>query len=121
VIGDSILGQIEYFDSNTFIKVSPYLHTNKIWHLKYLPYRNGYVASASQDKTVNVWNTLTWTSIRKYTNHTSVVYSLDQIDNDTMVSGSADSTIRIWKITSGETLKIINVNAASVCGESILN
>jgi COMPASS component SWD3 len=69
------------------------------------------VASASHDNTVNVWDTLTWTSIRKYTSHTNIVYSLDQIDDDTMVSVSWDNTIRIWKISTGETSKIINVNA----------
>jgi COMPASS component SWD3 len=68
------------------------------------------VASASQDNTVNVWNTLTFTSIRKYTGHTGTVNSLDQIDNDTMVSGSYDQTIQIWKISTGETLKIITFN-----------
>jgi WD40 repeat protein len=68
------------------------------------------VASASADTTVNVWNTLTFTSIRKYTNHTDVIYALDQIDNDTMVSGSQDRTIRIWRISTGETLQTINVN-----------
>jgi WD40 repeat protein len=72
------------------------------------------VAIASQDKTVNIWDTLTWTSIRKYTNHTGNVNSLDQIDNDTMVSGSSDKTIQIWKISTGETLKIINVNAVVI-------
>jgi WD40 repeat protein len=107
VIGDSVSGQIEYFENNTFIKISPNFHTDTIRHLKYLPYKNGYVASASQDNTVNVWNTLTWTSIRKYTSHIDWVRSLDQIDNDTMVSGSRDQTIRIWKISTGETLKII--------------
>jgi WD40 repeat protein len=70
------------------------------------------MGSASADKTVNVWNTLTMTSIGKYTNHTNLVYSLDQIDNDTMVSGSYDKTIRIWKISTGETLQTINVNVA---------
>jgi WD40 repeat protein len=70
------------------------------------------VASASNDATVNVWDILTWTSIRKYTNHTSWVLSLDQIDNDKMVSGSVDYNIRIWKISTGETMKIINVNGA---------
>ena len=69
----------------------------------------GYVASASQDKTVIIWDTLTWTSIQRYTNHTNAVYSLDQIDNDTMASGSKDKTIRIWRISTGQTLKIINV------------
>jgi WD40 repeat protein len=69
------------------------------------------VASASEDNTINIWNTLTWVSIRKYTNHTHWVYCLDQIDNDTMVSASNDKTIRIWRISTGETLKIINFNS----------
>jgi WD40 repeat protein len=113
VIGEcsSSSGQIKYFDNNTFTKVSPNSHVATIWDLKYLPYKNGYVASASQDSTVNIWDTLTWTSIQRYTNHTSAVYTLDQIDNDTMVSGSNDQTIRIWKISTSETLKIINVNS----------
>jgi WD40 repeat protein len=112
VIGDVGSGLIEYYDSNTFHQISPNFHTGAIRDLKYLPYKNGYVASASQDNTVNVWNTLTWTSIQRYTNHTNWVYSLDQIDNDTMVSGSQDKTIRIWRISTGDTLKIINVNTA---------
>jgi WD40 repeat protein len=70
------------------------------------------VASASNDNTANVWNARTWTSIQRYTNHTSWVRSLDQIDNDTMVSGSHDQTIRIWRISTGETLKVINVGAS---------
>ncbi len=110
MIGDySSSGKIEYYDNNTFINISNNFHTNRIYHLKYLPYTNGYVASASDDKTVNVWDTLTWTSIQRYTNHTSLVRSLDQIDNDTMVSGSQDQTIRIWRISTGETLKTIYV------------
>jgi WD40 repeat protein len=68
------------------------------------------VASASADSTVNVWNTLTLKSFQRYTNHTGWINSLDQIDNDTMVSGSGDTTIQIWKISTGETLNIINVN-----------
>jgi WD40 repeat protein len=109
VIGDDGSGQIEYFDNNSFNQITPNFHTNAIWHLKYLPYKNGYVASASEDKTVNIWNTLTLTSIQRYTSHTGWVYSLDQIDNDTMASGSYDKTIQIWKISTGQTLKIINV------------
>jgi WD40 repeat protein len=113
LIGDNGLGQIEYLENNnTFSKIAPNFHTKRIYQLKYLPYKNGYVASASHDNTVNVWDTPTWTSIRRYKNHTSAVYSLDQIDNDTMVSGSLDKTIQIWKINTGETLKIININAS---------
>jgi WD40 repeat protein len=112
VIGDWISGQIEYFDNNAFNKSTTFFHSNAIRHLKYLPYKNGYMGSASHDNTVNIWDTLRWTSIQRYTNHTSVVYSLDQIDNDTMVSSSQDQTIRIWKISTDKTLKIITFNVA---------
>ncbi len=109
VIGDYYSGQIEYFDNGTFTNISSKLHTNRIRHLIYLPYKNGYVASASADTTVNVWDTLTWASIQRYTMHTDVVFSVDQIDNDTIVSGSQDNTIRIWKISTSETLQTIRV------------
>jgi WD40 repeat protein len=114
VIGDASQGVIEYYDNNTFTKISPNFHTNTIWHLKYLPFKNGYVASTSGDKAVDVWDTLTWTSVQRYTSHTNAVYSLGQIDNDTIVSGSHDTTIQIWRISTGETLKIINVNAVVI-------
>ncbi len=111
MIGDFSSGQIEYLENNnTFSKIAPNFHASGIEHLKYLPYKNGFVASASDDKSVNIWNTLTFTSIRKYTGHTGWVRSLDQIDNDTMVSGSQDNTIRIWRISTGQTLKTITLN-----------
>jgi len=110
VIGDIGSGIIEYFDNETFITIEPNFHTDTIRHLKYLPFKSGYMASASNDNTTNIWNTLTWTSIQRYTSHTSWVRSLDQIDNDTMVSGSLDKTIQIWKISTGETVKIISLN-----------
>ncbi len=111
MIGDYNSGQIDYYDNDTLKTISPNIHMEFIRHLKYLPYKNGYVASVSNDKTVNVWEALTWTSIRKYTNHTDIVFSLDQIDSDTMVSGSNDNTIRLWRISTGQTMKIINVGA----------
>ncbi len=113
MIGSTGSGQIEYLENNnTFSIIAPNFHTNGIEHLKYLPFKNGYVASASDDTTVNIWNSITWTSIQKYTSHTDRVFSLDQIDNDTMASGSQDNTIQIWRISTGETLNIINVGVS---------
>ncbi len=109
LIGGNGLGQIEYFVNNEFTQISPKLHQSAIMHLKYLPYKNGYVASASYDHTINVWDTLTWKSIQIYTSHAGYVHSLDQIDNDTMVSGSEDQTIQIWRISTVETLQSISV------------
>jgi WD40 repeat protein len=103
---------MEYFDNNTFTKISPDFHNTSIQSLKYLPYNNGYVAIATRDSIVNVWNTLTWASFQTYTNHTNFVNSLDQIDSETIMSGSYDTTIQIWKISTGETLKIINVGVS---------
>jgi len=115
VIG-GISGVIEHSDNGTFTRISSNSQNDEICHLKCLPFKNGYVASASADDysdvisgTVNIWNTLTWTSIQRYSSHKDLVYSLDQIDNDTMVSGSRDQTIHIWRISTGDTLKIINV------------
>ena len=72
---------------------------------------NGYVASTSADSTIIVWNPKTWTSIQSYTAHNKSVLALDQIDNDTIVSGSNDCSIRIWRISTGETLAKINTGS----------
>jgi len=102
-------GKIEYFETNrNELKRLGQIHSSFITNVKYLSV-NGYVASASNDSLVNIWNPETWTSIRKYAGHKSQVLSLDQIDKDTIVTGSADKTIRIWKISTGETLNIIYV------------
>jgi WD40 repeat protein len=50
----------------------------------------------------------TWKLVQKYTGHSNAVYGLDQIDDDTLVSGSSDTLIKIWKISTGATLKTLN-------------
>jgi len=107
VIGDAWSGQIEYYDSltKTLITTSKDYHTSGITSLKYLT--NGYVASSSS--TVNVWNPITWSSIQVYKGHASSVCCLDQIDDDTILSGSSDQIIHIWKISTGLTLNTIDV------------
>ncbi len=112
MIGDFDSSQIEYFDSmnNVLSNTMSNFHTTKILFLKYLS--NGYVASSSDDYTVNVWSPKTWTSIHKYSDHLGYINSLDQLDSYTLVSGSSDQTIRIWKIYSGQTIQIINTSKA---------
>jgi WD40 repeat protein len=82
---------------------------------------NGYVASTSNDSTINVWDPNTWTSIRHYKHHTQIVFGLDQIDNDTIVSVSQDKAINIWKISTGETLKIIKTTSAGYSVKTLPN
>jgi WD40 repeat protein len=97
------------FLSNVKIKSFKSLRRGEIKFLKYLT-MNGFVASCLSDATVNIWNPNTGESIRIYTQHTEWVICLDQIDEDTLVSGSADNTIHIWEISSGKNLKRIKVD-----------
>jgi hypothetical protein len=82
---------------------------------------NGYVASCSSDTTVNIWNPNTDESIQKYTGHLKSVNILDQIDVDTLVSGSEDKAIHIWQISTGKTLKIIDVGKSVYSVKSLSN
>jgi WD40 repeat protein len=66
------------------------------------------MASASWDCSVNIWDPYTSSSIQIYRGHSNWVYTIDEINITTIVSGSWDETIRIWKISTGETLRIIN-------------
>lgn len=75
------------------------LHTARIEFLKYLS--NGYVASSSSDFSIHIWDPNTWTSIQIFTGHLSTVYGLDQIDSDTIVSGSDNGNIFVWSIRTG--------------------
>ena len=109
MIGDLDSSQIEYFDSmNNIFKYSmSNFHTTTILFLKYLS--NGYVASSSLYNPVNIWDPHTWTSIRQYKMHSDDVNCIDQINEDTIVSGSRDKSIHIWSINTGETINKINV------------
>ena len=79
------------------------------------------MASCSSDFSVNIFDINTWTSIRKYTLHTNWVWSLDQIDNDTIVSGSWDNTFKIWLISTGQTIRTINVGFSVISVRVLLN
>lgn len=70
-----------------------------------------YMVSCSADKTVIVWDSIKWIPVQVYKYHRGEVYTVDQIDSDTLVSGSYDGRLQIWKISTGDTLKIINVEA----------
>jgi WD40 repeat protein len=60
------------------------------------------IVSASEDRTVRVWDTVTGVVQHKMTGHergvTSVAFSLD---GKTIVSGSYDRTVRVWDADTG--------------------
>ncbi len=55
------------------------------------------LASASQDKTIKLWNIKTGKLIKTLEGHTDCVNSLALLANGQMISASADKSLIIWK------------------------
>ncbi len=89
-------------------KASEFFHD-----LKYLPL-NGLMTSLSKDLTVNVWDPYTGKSIGKFKQPSEYFSCLEQIDADTLVSGSTDGTIHVWRISTGKTLITFNASESIV-------
>lgn len=61
---------------------------------------NRYLASASEDSTVEVWDSATGAAIYTLFGHTEALSLVISPDNQQIASGSADGTIRIWETTT---------------------
>ncbi len=60
------------------------------------------IASASVDKTVQVWNPANGSAIASYTGHTDVVHSLAwSSDGSYIASASNDQTVQVWEAPTG--------------------
>ena len=112
-IGD-LYGQIQVYNSRSLLLVNSFkAHTDAINRIKQLP--NGYVASCSEDATAKIWNVTTinnnytWNLIRTYTHASPYVRAIEYISTDKMASsGYFDQSIKIWSISTGQTLMTIN-------------
>ena len=112
-IGD-IYGNIREYDQSLALKKSFRAHSSAIGRIKKLS-ANNFVATASSDHTVKIWNPSSspWTLIRTYTGHIGVVFDIENINVNTVVTGSNDQTIRIWSLNTGLTNKTINAGFGS--------
>ena len=129
MIGDTN-GQIQIYNFSSLSFVNSFqAHSNYINRIKQSPFNTNYVATCSND--VKIWSvssSFDWTLITTYSQHSSLVFALEWLDNDTLASGSLDKTIKLWNLTNGFCIKtfighndwvrklcIINNNFAS-CG-----
>ena len=117
-IGDSKYGIIQIYDRNLVLVKSFQEHNDKIFRIKQSPYSDKIVATCSKDKTVKIWQD--WTLKHTYTGHTEEVRAIEFIDLDTIASGSADETIKIWSISTGLTKKIIQNPGLKTCSLKFL-
>ncbi len=57
-----------------------------------------------------IWNWLNGSLVYKLKGHDSTVYSLDLYDDQTLISGAFDATIKLWNISNGELSQSIDVD-----------
>lgn len=79
-------------------------HTATVWQAVW-SHDGRSIASASEDKTVQVWDAVTGKQITVYRKHTEDVGAVAwSPDDKRIVSGSSDKTAQVWEVATGKTL-----------------
>ena len=76
---------------------------------------NRYIVSASNDKTVRLWDVNSGKLLKTLNGHSNSVNSVViSSDNRYIVSGSWDNTVKLWDVNSGNFLKTFSEHLSSV-------
>ena len=79
-------------------------HKDIVTHLAFSP-DGKFLATASYDSTIQLWNPNNGKPIRKLSGHTGAVHSVSWApDSRILASASADHSIKIWDTTTGQLL-----------------
>ena len=82
-------------------------HTDDVCCVIFSP-NDKYIASASLDKTVRIWDANTLECIRVLRGHTTAVMDVSfSPDSKHVVSTSPDNTVRVWDVSTGHCLFVI--------------
>ena len=82
------------------------------------------VISGGDDKAVKLWHranpTADYICVRTFEGHAKSVTSVAVMDNRYVVSGSADKTVKIWSLNTGECLHTLSGHTSWVRGVAVL-
>ncbi|MDM9583671.1 hypothetical protein [Nostoc sp. GT001] len=93
-------------------------HANSVNGVSFSP-DGRMLASASNDKTVKLWDTSTRKEIRTLTGHKEAVNGVSFSPNGKMLaSASADNTVKLWDISTGQEIKTLTGHREAVNGVS---
>lgn len=77
-------------------------HVGRVLCTLYHP-QGTYFVTGSEDKTIKVWNPNTFNVLVNFDANDDAVYSLAySVEEGVIVSGSADNTVRTWRVTPAE-------------------
>ncbi|KAJ9625489.1 hypothetical protein H2204_010351 [Knufia peltigerae] len=87
------------FPSRTSIELQD--HSGEVWHVQF-SHDGTKLATASQDRTVNVYETVTFKRIHEFKQHTAeVTYIAWSPDDTKIISCCQDGKARVWDVETG--------------------
>ena len=77
------------------------VHTKSIYVIIFLENQTKF-ATASDDSTICIYETLSGKLIKQLVGHTDRIWSMIRLQNSYLVSGSSDTSIRVWDYKTGK-------------------
>jgi len=72
------------------------------------------MASGSYDGYIRVWNTDSWSLVKKFYAHSEAIKSVSFSQNGLLASGSSDCSIKIYKTQTWELIKELDAHKEEV-------
>src|SRR5262249_22511616 len=95
-------------------------HTRQVFGVDFSP-DGRQVASASQDRTVRVWDVAAARAVHTLADHTDTVFAVAFGRDGLLVSGSYDSTTKVWNARTGALVQTVEGPEARARGLDLSN
>jgi dipeptidyl aminopeptidase/acylaminoacyl peptidase len=91
-------------------------HNEGVFHVTWSP-DGKWIATASRDRTVKLWDAASGRVVRTFTGHGNAVYSTAfSPDGMLLASGSGDRTVRLWDVATGREVRAFKGHDGDVYG-----